>query len=176
MTEKTYSIGYRARESELVPDKVVDYLSVNSQYTNGNRGGYGVNPEQTLTGNGLLSLGNFGGYVTFYYKNGLTDDPSHAYGVDFYVDGNAFKDTTTGSGVGSMEPGQVWVSEDGSTWCALAGSEHYEDSTLWNYEVHYAKTKTGGGICNGLRAKRTRQDHPAEAFEKCSGTSWEAGR
>ena len=176
MTEKTYSIGYRARESELVPDKVVDYLSVNSQYTNGNRGGYGVNPEQTLTGNGLLSLGNFGGYVTFYYKNGLTDDPSHAYGVDFYVDGNAFKDTTTGSGVGSMEPGQVWVSEDGSTWYALAGSEHYEDSTLWNYEVHYAKTKTGGGICNGLRAKRKRQDHPAEAFEKCSGTSWEAGR
>lgn len=158
MTEKTYSIGYRARESELVPDKVVDYLSVNSQYTNGNGGGYGVHPEQTLTGNGLLSLGNFGGYVTFYYKNGLTDDPSHAYGVDFYVDGNAFKDTTTGTGVGSMEPGQVWVSEDGSTWYALAGSEHYEDSTLWNYEVNYAKTETGGTTWTdnqGNSSKRT---------------------
>ena len=144
MTEKIYSIGYSQRESDLVPDKVVDYLSVNSQYTNGNGGGYGVHPEQTLTGKGLLSLGNFGGYVTFYYENGLTDDPSHAYGVDFYVDGNAFKDTSTGTGVGSMEPGQVWVSEDGSTWYALAGSEHYEDSTLWNYEVNYTKTEAGG--------------------------------
>ena len=158
MTEKTYSIGYSQRESDLVPDKVVDYLSVNSQYTNGNNGGYGVHPELTLTGNSLLSLGNFGGYVTYYYKNGLTDDPSHAYGVDFYVDGNAFKDTTTGTGVGSMEPGQVWVSENGSTWYALAGSEHYEDSTLWNYEVNYAKTETGGTTWTdnrGNSSKRT---------------------
>lgn len=143
MTNKTYSFGYSERESIYVPDKVVDFLTVNSQYINGNAGGYGVNPQQTLTG-GLLSLGNFGGYVTFYMENGLTDDPGNAYGVDFYVNGNAFQDVSTGTGLGSMEPGQVWVSENGSTWYALAGSEHYESSTIWNYSVTYTKTETGG--------------------------------
>ena len=142
MTVKTYSIGYSEREASSAADKVVDYLMVNSQYINGNAGGYGTNPQQTLTG-GLLSLGNFGGYVTFYMENGLTDDPNNAYGVDFYVNGNAFKDVSTGTGLGSMEPGQVWVSEDGNTWYALAGSEHYEDSTLWDYAVTYTKTETG---------------------------------
>ena len=60
MTVKTYSFGYSHRESIYVPDKVVDFLTVNSQYINGNAGAYGTNPYQTLTG-GLLSLGNFGG-------------------------------------------------------------------------------------------------------------------
>lgn len=141
MTTKTYSFGYSERESIYVPDKVVDFLNVNGQYING--GSYGSSPQQTLTG-GLLSLGNFGGYVTFYLEDGLTDNPNNAYGVDFYVNGNAFKDTSTGTGLGSMEPGQVWVSEDGSTWYALAGSEHYEPSTIWNYSVTYTKTETGG--------------------------------
>ena len=143
MTVKTYFFGYSHRESIYVPDKVVDFLTVNSQYINGNAGAYGTNPYQTLTG-GLLSLGNFGGYVTFYLENGLTDDPGNAYGVDFYVNGNAFKDVSTGTGLGSMEPGQVWVSQDGSTWYALAGSEHYELSTIWNYAVTYTRTETGG--------------------------------
>ena len=143
MSTKTYFFGYSERESIYVPDKVVDFLTVNSQYINGNGGGYGTNPQQTLTG-GLLSLGNFGGYVTFYLADGLTDNPNNAYGVDFYVNGNAFKDTSTGTGLGSMEPGQVWVSENGSTWYALAGSEHYEASTIWNYSVTYTKTETGG--------------------------------
>ncbi len=142
MAVKTYSFGYSERDASSAADKVVDYLMVNSQYINGNAGGYGTNPQQTLTG-GLLSLGNFGGYVTFYLENGLTDDPANTYGVDFYVNGNAFKDASTGTGLGSMEPGQVWVSEDGNTWYALAGSEHYEDGTLWDYAVTYTKTKTG---------------------------------
>lgn len=143
-TSKSYSFGYSERESDLVPNKVVDFLSINSQYTNGSTGGFGVEPQKTLTGGDVLSLGNFGGYITYYYENGLTDDPAHAYGVDFHITGNAFKDTSTGTGLGSMEPGQVWVSEDGSTWYALAGSEHYEDSTLWDYAVTYSKTETGG--------------------------------
>lgn len=142
--EKNYSIGYSEKSDKPVPDKVVDFLSVNSQYINGNGGGYGVSPQQILTDSGLLSLGNFGGYVTVYYENALIDDPNNAYGVDFYIDGNAFVDSSTGTGLGSMEPGQVWVSEDGSTWYALAGSEHYEDGTLWDYSVTYTRTETGG--------------------------------
>lgn len=138
---RTYTIRYSEKVSDASPDKIVDYLPINSQYTN--QGNYGLVPTRTLTGGDVLSLGNFGGYITYYYENGLTDDPNNKYGVDFYVYGNAFKDTSTGTGLGSMEPGQVWVSEDGENWYALAGSEHYEESTLWDYTVTYSKTETG---------------------------------
>ena len=123
-------------------DKLVDYLCINSQYSNGASQAYGLYGESMLSGT-LKSLGNFGGYATFYFEDGLKDDPTNKYGVDFYVDGNAFKDTTTGTGLGSMEPGQVWVSEDGSTWYALAGSQHYTNA-IWNYTVTY--TKNGAGL------------------------------
>ena len=41
------------------------------------------------------------------------------------------------------EPGQVYVSEDDETWYALAGSEHYEEKTLWDYEITYEKGENG---------------------------------
>lgn len=119
-------------------DKLVDYLCINSQYANIS---FGFGGEGMLSGT-LKSLGNFGGYATFYFEDGLTNDPTNQYGVDFYIDGNAFVDTSTGTGLGSMEPGQVWVSEDGSTWYALAGSEHY-DGAVWDYTVTYTKDGTG---------------------------------
>lgn len=114
-------------------DKVVDYLPINSQYTNG--GAYGLSPESMLSGT-FKSLGGFGGYATFYFEDGITNDPTNQYGVDFYVYGNA------NPGQSFAEPGQVWVSEDGSTWYALAGSEHY-DSAIWDYTVTYTKDGTG---------------------------------
>ena len=113
-------------------DKVVDFLTINSQYTNG---GYGLSPEATLAGS-LKSLGSFGGYITYYFADGLTNNPANKYGVDFYVYGNSF------GGESASEPGQVWVSEDGNTWYALAGSEHY-DSAIWDYTVTYTKNGTG---------------------------------
>lgn len=118
-----------------VPDAVVDYLVPASQYTNGTS--YGYKPEYMLSGS-LKSLGNFGGYVTFYYEDGITNDPNNLYGLDFYVQGNA------ASGTDSItEPGQVWVSEDNETWYALAGSEHYEDDTITDYTLTYTKTDAG---------------------------------
>lgn len=114
-------------------DKIVDYLCINSQYTNS--GTYGLGPEAMLKGT-LKSLGNFGGYATFYFEDGLTNDPANKYGVDFYVYGNP------NPGQSFFEPGQVWVSEDGNTWYALAGSEHY-DSAIWDYSVTYTKNGTG---------------------------------
>ena len=137
---RQYSFAYFERIANGA-DKVVDYLCVNSQYSNS--GGYGMYPEYTLGSNSLKSLGNFGGYITYYFEEGLTDNPANQYGVDFYINGNAFKDTSTGTGLGSMEPGQVWVSEDGSAWYALAGSEHYDADTLWDYTVTYSKNGTG---------------------------------
>ena len=114
-------------------DRVVDYLPINSQYTNGSA--YGLSPESMLAGT-FRSLGGFGGYATFYFADGITNDPTNKYGVDFYVYGNAY------AGQSFAEPGQVWVSEDGSTWYALAGSEHY-DSAIWDYTVTYTKDGTG---------------------------------
>ena len=131
----TFSSSKRVKNGA---DKLVDYLCINSQYTNVS---YGLGGEGTLSGT-LKSLGNFGGYATFYFEDGLKDDPANKYGVDFYVDGNAFKDTTTGTGLGSMEPGQVWVSEDGNTWYALAGSQHYTNA-IWDYTVTYTKNGSG---------------------------------
>ena len=113
-------------------DKLVDYLPINSQYTNR---GYGIGGENMLSGT-FKSLGGFGGYATFYFEDGITNDPTNQYGVDFYVYGNARL------GQSFAEPGQVWVSEDGSTWYALAGSEHY-DSAIWDYTVTYTKDGTG---------------------------------
>ena len=135
----TYSFKLQAKSKYDVPDKVVDYLCINSQYTNG---GYGIQPEVTLGGL-LKSLGNFGGYITYYYENGLVDDPNNKYGIDFYVYGNANKDTSTATKTSFFEPGQVWVSEDGSSWYALAGSAHYEDGVDWNYTVEYRKLDSG---------------------------------
>lgn len=123
-------------------DKLTDYLCINGQYSNGAYQAFGIYGESMLGGT-LKSLGNFGGYATFYFEDGLRDDPANKYGVDFYIDGNAFKDTSTGTGLGSMEPGQVWVSEDGDTWYALAGSQHYTNA-IWDYTVTY--TRSGSGL------------------------------
>lgn len=134
----TYSFALRARSKYDVPDAVTDYLVINSQYTNNSS--YGLAPEMTLT-SGTKSLGNFGGYITYYYKDAVVDHPNNPYGVDFYISGNAF--ATSGDYGNSGEPGQVWVSEDGEAWYALAGSQHYEDTTLWDYTVKYNKTPLG---------------------------------
>ena len=131
---ESYTVKATKRSKYDVPDKVVDYLCVNSQYTNVS---YGVGPEQTLAGT-IKSLGNFGGYITYYYENPVTDDPSNPYGLDFYAYGNSFV-----SGGSAAESGQVYVSEDGKTWYALAGSEHFEDTTITDYEVTYKKTADG---------------------------------
>ena len=135
-----YNFKYIARSSWYdVPDKVVDYIVPNSQYTNG---GNGTNPETTLAGT-FESLGNFGGYITYYYEKPLTNSSKNLYGIDFFVYGNSQVDTTTATGCSFFEPGQVWVSENGSDWYALAGSEHYEKTTVWDYEVTYTRTASG---------------------------------
>lgn len=129
-----YSFKAVQKSKYAVPDKVVDYLCINSQYTNSS---YGIEPMLTLSGS-LKSLGNFGGYITYYYEDAIMDNPNNLYGVDFYVYGNSFS-----QGGSAAESGQVWVSEDGEQWYALAGSEHYEDTTLKDYEITYTKTASG---------------------------------
>lgn len=116
--------------------KVKEYLVAPSQYTNNPM--FGTKIDGTLSGTATTtSLGNFGGYVIYEFNNKIENSDKHRYGIDFMISGNAFNAAAT-----TQEPGQVWVSQDGATWYALAGSEHYEDETNWNYSVTYQKTET----------------------------------
>lgn len=123
-----------------VDARVKEYLVAPSQYTN--NGMYGKYIESTLTQNGnTTSLGNYGGYVIYAFNTPVMNDPKNPNGVDFRISGNAFNGALT-----TQEPGQVWVSQDGETWYALAGSEHYEDATDWNYSITYKNN--GTNICD----------------------------
>lgn len=128
-----------------MPSSVADYLCIGSQSTNNLwNSAYdqiGINPERTLVGTGgwalQIALGSFGGYVTYYFEDGITNDASHPYGIDFNVYSRPYIDAA------SKRPGTVWVSEDGETWYELVGSEHYDDTAVWNYQVTYQKNGLG---------------------------------
>ncbi|MDD6154396.1 MAG: Ig-like domain-containing protein [Eubacteriales bacterium] len=133
-------VGIIHGKLEGMQDEIVDYLCIGSQYTNGGNQGwgtYGIFPEKVNMGAGnwytCISCGHFGGYITFKYNDPITDDPSHKYGVDFTVFGNS------NGGQSFSEPGNVLVSEDGKKWYTLAGSEHYDATTIWDYAVTYKK-------------------------------------
>ncbi|WP_127583789.1 S-layer homology domain-containing protein [Paenibacillus koleovorans] len=83
----------------------------------------------------VISLGSFGGYITYRFDTPVKNSPHNKYGVDFIIYGNSFS--------GNEEPAGVQVAQDlnhdgkPDRWYTLAGSEHYEDSTDWNYTVTY---------------------------------------
>lgn len=124
------SISVFAKEQPIA--SVREFINAPSQYTN--NAAYGIDIDGTLNGK-LASLGNFGGYVIYEFNKPVQNTDKHAYGVDFIIPGNAFNAALT-----TQEPGQVWVSQNGKDWYALAGSEHYEDETVWDYSVTYKKT------------------------------------
>ena len=140
---KDYTVYCVQANCDGLPDKVVDYFCVGSQYTN-MIGGFGGNVEGTLVGSSgefaCTSLGNFGGYATWYYKDGIDNAPDNPYGVDFVVIGNSFDGTTE-----AAEPGNVLVSEDGNKWYTLAGAVHYDSCATWNQKVTYKKSNNPAG-------------------------------
>lgn len=82
-----------------------------------------------------VSLGACGGYVQYDFgANPIGNNNTNPYGVDFVVYGNAFN--------GNPEAGAVKVSNDGTTWYELAGSNYYNTSTLKNVNVTYKKVTT----------------------------------
>ncbi|MEG1657118.1 MAG: DUF4430 domain-containing protein, partial [Christensenellaceae bacterium] len=112
---------------------VIDYLCVGSQYTN--NANYGLYPERTLAGengwNTPVSVGGFGGYVTYQFDTPIKNDTKNPYGIDLVIYGNG------GASQSFSEPGNVLVSKDGNNWYALAGSDYFDDNTEWNYELTY---------------------------------------
>ena len=129
-------ISVTAFAEGAIDARVKEYLAAPSQYTNNPM--FGAKIDGTLSGKATTtSLGNFGGYVIYEFNNKIENSDKHRYGIDFMISGNAFNAAAT-----TQEPGQVWVSQDGTAWYALAGSEHYEDETNWDYSVTYQKTET----------------------------------
>lgn len=116
------------RSFKYSPTRVTEYLPAPGQFIN--REDWALNPQKILVGGGGVSLGAFGGYVIFEFDEPIKNDSNNPYGVDLIIYGNAFK--------GNEEPGGIQVmSESDDTWYEIAGSEHYEDDTIIDYEVTY---------------------------------------
>lgn len=90
--------------------------------------------NEALTTGRMISLGGFGGYVTFGFDHTVINKE----GNDFEVLGNAFKDWA--------EPGVIMVSFDANgnglpddEWFEIEGSQHSAESTIKAYEMTYFK-------------------------------------
>ena len=118
----TYTITCPASSASLPagksPTSVVSYLPL-GQFATGNGWGTCANKfaNKTSLDSTGVSLGTLGGYIEFYFADGIMNDPKNPYGVDFVVYGNAFN--------GNPEAGAVQVSTDGAVWYELAGSQYY---------------------------------------------------
>ena len=158
--DKQYTVTAYKQKYDDSPDAVVDYISIGSQFTNGNKpsnSAYGTEKRAVSTLRGIInewipadyndedwppvSVGNFGSYITYYYENAIYDDPKNPYGVDFIIYGNAVFPN-----LNYFEPGNVLVSEDGEKWYTLAGSLHYDNTCTWNYEVKYSKNDKNSAV------------------------------
>ena len=114
----TYTISCGTKSHTLAgsaPTSVVSYLPL-GQFANNSGWGYlgtkFVGPNKTAPETTGVSLGAFGGFIEFYFENGIEDKATNPYGVDFVIYGNAFN--------GNPEAGAVQVSVDGTTWYELA--------------------------------------------------------
>lgn len=102
--------------------------------------------EEAISGKNdvLISLGGFGGYVTFGFDHTVVNQPGQA---DIRIWGNCFYELLQPEKKGgSCEPGIVMVSYDKNCnglpddeWYELAGSEYHSDKTRHNYTITYSR-------------------------------------
>lgn len=119
------------------PTKVLKYFPAPGQHINDTKIGIPEKAyELTKDINSGVSLGAFGGYIIFYFEEGIENHSDNPYGVDFTVFGNSFS--------GSSEPGIVQVMKDENlngipdeNWFEIAGSLHYSDLITHNYSICY---------------------------------------
>lgn len=111
-------------------------------YTSGGTNLKGMVNTISTTG---VSLGSFGGYIVFDMgvdsnnHDLVQNTATNPYGVDFIVYGNAFST--------NAEPGciQVFGTSDGThyNWYDIAGSLHYNSSTIWNASITFTNPTPG---------------------------------
>lgn len=137
-TTYTISCGTKSHTpAGSAPTSVVSYLPIGQFANNSAWGVLGSKfaGKTSLDSTGV-SLGAFGGFIEFYFENGITNDEKSPYGVDFVVYGNAFN--------GNPEAGAVQVSEDGSKWYELAGSNYYDGNFSYTDPASgFSKVYTG---------------------------------
>lgn len=139
-TTYTISCGTKSHTpAGSAPTSVVSYLPL-GQFANNSGWGYlgtkFVGPNKTAPETTGVSLGAFGGFIEFYFENGIEDKATNPYGVDFVIYGNAFN--------GNPEAGAVQVSVDGTTWYELAGSNYYKSNFTANNPANgFSKFYTG---------------------------------
>lgn len=95
---------------------------------------------------GLISLGAFGGYVTFGFDHPVVNSRGS---YDFKVYGNAFIRDREAMG-GSCEPGIIMVSADTNgnglpddEWFEIKGSEYDNPATVRDFRITYYKPEPG---------------------------------
>lgn len=101
-----------------------------------------VNDALSGTNDELVTLGGYGGYVTFGFDHTVVNRPDDA---DFRLWGNCFYERTPdGRPGGSAEPGIVMVSLDcngnglaDDEWYELKGSAYSDPATIHNYSITY---------------------------------------
>ena len=102
--------------------------------------------EESISGTNdvMISLGGYGGYVTFGFDHTVINVPGEK---DFRIWGNCFYELLQPDKKGgSAEPGIVMVSYDTNCnglpddeWYELAGSEYYSDDTRHAYSITYRR-------------------------------------
>ena len=100
--------------------------------------------EESISGTNdiMITLGGYGGYVTFGFDHTVINVPGEA---DFRIWGNCFYELLQPEKKGgSAEPGIVMVSYDTNcnglpddAWYELAGSEYYSPATRHGYTIRY---------------------------------------
>ena len=100
--------------------------------------------EESISGTNdiMITLGGYGGYVTFGFDHTVVNVPGEA---DFRIWGNCFYELTNPDRKGgSAEPGIVMVSYDSNCnglpddeWYELKGSDYGNPATRTNYSVTY---------------------------------------
>ncbi len=106
--------------------------------------------EESISGtnDNMITLGGYGGYVTFGFDHTVINKPGEK---DFRIWGNCFYELLEPEKKGgSAEPGIVMVSYDANCngrpddpWYELAGSEYASPQTRHNYTITYHRPDAG---------------------------------
>ena len=141
-TPSTYS-PYIARVYEYLP-AMGQFVNILPKYEEGDDAmDMCIKCEEAIADNagGLVSLGGWGGYITFGFDHPVENLP----GKDIQILGNAFY-MTGSTEYGSSEPGIVLVSRDENgngvpddVWYELKGSEYDNPTTVHSYTKTYTR-------------------------------------